>query len=105
MPVMTDHSKLTVRCPECESHLVVDVQTGEVLFHKSRKNPPAKGKDFESLLSDLDKDKAHAEELFNREVSALEDRDRLLEDKFREALKNAKESPEDEPPPRPFDLD
>ncbi len=102
---MTDSSKLTLRCPECQSHLVVDVRTGEILFHKPHRSRPAGGKDFDELLSDLDKDKGHAEEVFNREISALEDRDRLLEDKFREALKNAEESPEDEPPPRPFDLD
>ncbi|MFQ5527883.1 MAG: hypothetical protein ACE5GX_16695 [Thermoanaerobaculia bacterium] len=102
---MTDESRITLRCPDCDSHLVVDVKTGEVLFHKPRKAPVAGGKDFDQLLDQLDEDKAQAEDVFNKEVSALKDRDRLLEDKFEEALKNAKESPEDEPPPRPWDLD
>ena len=103
--LVANSSKITVRCPDCESRLVVDAVTGEVLFHKPKKAAPANGKDFDQLLDQLDHDKAEAEQVFNREVSALKDRDRLLEDKFREALKDAKESPEDEPPPRPWDLD
>ncbi len=41
----------------------------------------------------------------SREMAALKDRDRLLEEKFEEALKRAEEEPDDAPPPRPFDLD
>lgn len=102
---MGETRKLRLRCPECGSHLVVDGRTGEVLFHKAAKQPPAEGKDFDSLLAGLDEEKAQAEDIFDREVEALKDRDRLMEEKFEEALKQAKESPEDEPPPRPFDLD
>ena len=83
----------------------MDAATGEVLAHREREAPPAGGKDFDDLLEDLDRSKAEAEEVFAREMEAFEDRDRLLEEKFREALKRAEESPDDEPPPRPFDLD
>ncbi len=38
-------------------------------------------------------------------MEALEDRDRLLEEKFREAVKNAEDDPDEGPPVRPFDLD
>jgi hypothetical protein len=100
-----DTRKLTVRCPDCNSELVVDAATGEVLSHRKAKQPIAGGKDFDSLLKGLDDERAHAEDVFQREVSALKDRDRLLEEKFREALKRAEEEPDDVPPPRPFDLD
>lgn len=102
---MSEPGRLTLRCPDCESRLVVDRATGEILFHKPKKIAPARGQDFDQLLEKLDENKAHAEDLFEREVSALKDRDRLLEEKFEEALREAKKSPEDEPPPRPFDLD
>ena len=102
---MSDTGKLTLRCPDCNSHLVVDAATGEVLFHQSPKAPPAEGRDLASLLDDLDQQKEQAEEIFAREMDALKDRDRLLEDKFAEALKRAEEEPDDEPPVRPFDLD
>ena len=88
-----DTRKLTVRCPDCNSELVVDAATGEVLSHRKAKQPLAGGKDFDSLLKGLDDEKAQAEDVFQREVAALKDRDRLLEEKFREALRRAEEEP------------
>lgn len=84
---------------------MIDRETGEILFHEPRKRAPAGGRDFDQLLEKLDQDKALAEDLFEREVTALKNRERLLEDKFQEALREARKSPEDEPPKRPFDLD
>jgi hypothetical protein len=97
--------KLQLRCPDCGSELTVDAATGEVLFHKKPKQPPAGGKDLEAMLRGLDEDKARAEDVFAREVAAFKDRDRLLEEKFKEAMKRAAEEPDEGPPPRPFDLD
>jgi hypothetical protein len=100
-----ESSKLTVRCPECGSDLVIDVATGAVLSHRRPKQPLAGGKDFDSLLAGIDDDKNRAEDVFQREVAAHKDRDRILEEKFREALRRAEEDPDQGPPPRPFDLD
>jgi hypothetical protein len=102
---MADTRKLTAQCPECNSELVIDAATGQILSHRAPKRPLAGGKDFDSLLKGLDEDKAKAEDVFQREVAALKDRDRLLEEKFREAMKRAEEDPDTGPPPRPFDLD
>ncbi len=102
---MAKAGKWTVRCPDCGCDLIIDQATGEVLHHKSAKRPLAGGKDFDSLLAGLDESKARANEVFEREVSALEDRDRLLEEKFRAAVERAKEEPDDEPLPRPWELD
>ncbi len=102
---MTKRRKLTVRCPDCQAHLVLDASTGEVLFHRARKEPAAGGKDLDALMRGLDEERSQAEEIFSREVEAFKDRDRLLEEKFREAVRRARESPDDEPPPRPFDFD
>ena len=97
--------KLTLRCPDCQTHLVVDSKTGEVLFHKAAQAAPGEGQDFDSLLAGLKEQRSQAEEIFDREVAALKDHDRLMDQKFEEALERAKESPDDEPPIRPFDLD
>ncbi|MBV8199660.1 MAG: hypothetical protein JOZ15_03455 [Acidobacteria bacterium] len=102
---MSEHQKLSVTCPDCSSDLVVDAATGEVLSHRRPKQPPAGGKDLNALLQGLDQDKARAEDIFKREVAAMKDRDRLLEEKFREAVKRAEENPDQGRPPRPFDLD
>lgn len=101
----TETRKLTVRCPDCDSELVLDAATGQVLSHRKAKQPIAGGKDFDSLLRGLDEEKAKAEDVFQREVAALKDRDRLLEEKFREAMRRAEEEPDEGPPRRPFDLD
>ncbi len=97
--------KLTLRCPDCNSELVIDSATGEILSHKKAKQPIAGGKDFDALLKGLDEDKSKAEDIFQREVAAMKDRDRLMEEKFREAMRRAEEDPDKGPPRRPFDLD
>ncbi len=102
---MAESRKLTLRCPDCASHLVLDAVTGEVLFHEKVRDPPAGGKNFEQLLDDLDRDKARAQDVFEREMAAHDDRDRLLEEKFRQALERAADTADDGPPPSPFDLD
>jgi hypothetical protein len=97
--------KFTLVCPECGSDLVVDAATGEVLSHRAPKRPPGGGHSFEDLLAGLDTGKQRAEQLFEREKAAMKDRDRLLEEKFKEAMKRAEEEPDEGPPRRPFDLD
>jgi hypothetical protein len=102
---MGEKQNLTVSCPECNARLVVDVATGEVISHRKTEEPIAGGKNFEDLLGDLDRGKDEAEEIFSREMAAMKDRDRLLEEKFDEAFKRAEEDPDEGPPVRPFDLD
>jgi hypothetical protein len=102
---VSETHRLTIACPDCGSELVVDSATGEILSHRKAKQPPAGGKTFDALLEGLDQDKARAENIFQREVAAMKDRDRLLEEKFREALRRAEEDPDEGPPRRPFDLD
>lgn len=102
---MSKDGKLNIRCPECGSDLVIDQTTGEVLFHKAAKAPVAGGKDFDALFADLDSSKERADQVFDREVAAMKDRERLLEEKFKEAMEKAKEAPDDELPPRPWELD
>jgi hypothetical protein len=102
---VSEPGKLNVRCPDCGTDLVIDAATGEILSHRQAKQPIAGGKDFDSLMRGLDEEKARAEDIFQREVAAMKDRDRLMEEKFREALRRAEEDPDKGPPPRPFDLD
>lgn len=102
---MSKDGKLKVLCPDCGTELVVDRTTGEVLFHKAAKAPVAGGQDFDSLLAGLGESKERAEEVFEREVGAYKDRERLLEEKFREAMERAKDADDEELPPRPWELD
>lgn len=95
-------SPLTVRCPDCDSILEIDGATGEVLAHRPATRDSAA--DFDQLLAGLDEGRARAERVFEQQVRSFEDRDRLMEEKFRRALERA-ESDDSAPAPRPWDLD
>lgn len=105
MSSVSDDRRLTVLCPDCGCDLTVDITTGKVLFHKSAKREASSDKDFDQLLAGLDESKQRADDIFQREVAALEDRDRLMEEKFREAMRRAEDEPDQEPPLRPWELD
>lgn len=102
---MSDAGQLTVTCPECGSDLEVDRATGAVVHHRPPPAEVAGGKDFDALLAGLDESKARAEDVFEREMSAHQDRERLMEEKFRQAMRRAEEEPDEGPPLRPWDLD
>lgn len=104
MTAMTDRPRLRLRCPDCDSELVVDAATGEILSHRAPKAAPGGGKSFDSLFADLDAQKASAEDRFEQEKSAYADRERLLDEKFKEAMKRAEQEP-DEPVRKPFEFD
>jgi hypothetical protein len=93
--------KFTVICPCCEATLTIDAQTGAVLAHEEKAK---KLGSFEDLKSELEKQKEVREQLFAQEMSSLKDRERLLEEKFKEALKRA-EGEADKPFKNPLDLD
>ena len=101
---MAPSARHSLRCPDCGAELVVDAATGEILSHRAAKLPPGGGKTLDSLFADLESSKASAEQRFERERAAFADRDRLLEEKFQEALRRAEEEP-DLPLRRPFDDD
>ena len=93
--------KFSIICPCCEAALVVDAQTGAVLSHEEKKK--AHGS-FDELRGELDKQKELREQLFAQEMSSQKDRERLLEEKFREAMKRAGDD-KDVPFKNPLDLD
>lgn len=97
--------ELLVRCPDCGGELQVDSATGEVLSHRSAKAETPPSKDFDALLAGLGESKQHAESVFEREMGALKNRDRLMEEKFRKALERAEKEDDGEPPVRRWDLD
>ena len=64
----------------------MDAATGEVLSHREKERKPAGGKTLDGLFEEMERGRSEAEETFEREVAAMKDRDRLLEEKFREAM-------------------
>ncbi len=93
--------KFSIICPCCEAALTVDAQTGAILAHEEKAK---KLGSFEDLKSNLDRQKEVRENLFAQETQAQKDRQRILEEKFQEALKRA-DTDSDKPFKNPLDLD
>ncbi len=95
--------KFNVICPCCEATLTIDAQTGAMLAHQEKKKVHGS---FEDLAGELSKQKELREQLFAQEMSSVKDRERLLEEKFQEALKRADADGDKGKPFRnPLDLD
>ena len=93
--------KFSVICPCCEATLTIDSQTGAILAHEEKKKVLGS---FEDLKGELSKQKELRDQLFSQEMSSMKDRERLLEEKFKEAMKRA-EGEKDMPYKNPLDLD
>jgi hypothetical protein len=93
--------KFTIICPCCEANLTIDAQTGALLAHEEKKKILGS---FEDLKSNLEKQKEARENIFAQEMSSMKDRERLLEEKFKEAMKRAENEPLT-PFKNPLDLD
>lgn len=93
--------KFSVICPCCEATLTIDAQTGAILAHEEKKKILGS---FEDLKGELSKQKELRDQLFSQEMSSMKDRERLLEEKFKEAMKRA-EGEKDTPYKNPLDLD
>ena len=98
---MPDANRFTIICPCCESTLNIDARTGAILSHEEKQKPLAS---FEDMAKNLDKAKQTREQIFAQEMSSMKDRERLLEEKFKEAMKRA-EKDKDKVYHNPMDLD
>ena len=93
--------RFSIICPCCEATISVDAQTGAVISHEEKKKVLGS---FEDLQGELAKQKEVREQLFAQEMSSMKDRERLLEEKFQEALKKA-DTTSDKPFCNPLDMD
>jgi hypothetical protein len=92
-----------VICPCCQATLMVDRATGTVLHHREHKDP-SRAESISEILGSLDARKQSSEKIFQQEMSAMKDRERLLDEKLQEALRRAKEQ-KDQKPVRDIDLE
>jgi hypothetical protein len=92
--------KYTITCPCCEALITIDAATGAMLSHEEKKKVLGS---FEELQGQLSKQKELREQIFAQEMSSVKDRERLLEEKFKEAMKRAEG--DTTPYKNPLDLD
>ena len=95
---MADRVETT--CPCCQTRLVVDTESGEIL---AEQRPKAGGKSFESALQEVRGGAAQREEAFSKAFDRTKNLDNLLDKKFEEARKKAKD--DGSRPVNPLDLD
>jgi hypothetical protein len=92
-----------VACPDCGAMLRIDATTGLVVSHT-----PAPRKrmfeDLETAAKAMREQNERKESIFRQSVDAEKNKADLLEKKFADALRKAKDAP-DVKPLREFDLD
>jgi hypothetical protein len=93
-----------VMCPDCGAMLRIDPVTRAIIAHTSA--PRKKTfEDFGEAKKALKAADERRESVFAQSVAAQKNSEDVLNKKFAEAFKKAKESPIDERPFREFDLD
>src|SRR5580692_7682709 len=93
-----------VMCPCCSAVLKIDTETRAVIAHTAAVKPKMFN-DLEAAAKAMKEQDSRRESIFRQSVEAQKHAGDLLEKKFQEAVKKAKESPDTGKPIRDFDLD
>lgn len=104
MPRSPRPSSIDVECPCCQASLKVDPQTGAVLTHKAKEQPRTFG-DFTEAVDRFKGEAGRREDAFQRSLSEHKNHKEVLNRKFDELFKQAKENPDAPPPLRDIDMD
>ncbi|MGH9535927.1 MAG: hypothetical protein ACRD2E_13840 [Terriglobales bacterium] len=95
---------LHLRCPDCGAQLQVDAQTGAILSHTRPVRRPA-DVDLSQAGNQLRRQEDQRNQRYADAVEQHRQRDRILGQKFDDALRRARENPDEQPAPRDIDLD
>lgn len=93
-----------VACPCCGASLKIDPEVKAVISH-TPKAVPKTFEDMEAAARAMKEQDSRKESIFRQSVEAQKHQADLLEKKFQEALRRAKETPDTGKPLRDFDLD
>src|SRR5579864_9348898 len=97
-------SPFEVACPCCTAVLKIDPATKAVISHVAPVKPKTFA-DFEAAAKAMREQEGRKESIFRQAVDAEKNKADLLEKKFKEAVKKAKEAPDEGRPIRDFELD
>jgi hypothetical protein len=96
--------KVIVSCPHCGSSLTIDVEAGVVVDHS--KPPEHREKtDFDKRLQELEAQKQTAADRMAEAMRKEQSKGRLMEDRFKQLMDDAKKRPDEGKPIRDIDLD
>ena len=97
-------SNFDVTCPCCGAVLKVDSETRAVISHVAPVKPKM-FQDMEEAARAMKEQDGRRDSIFRQSVENQKHASELLEKKFQEAIKKAKETPDTGRPIRDFDLD
>ena len=93
-----------VTCPDCGGMLKIDPEARAIISHT-----PAPRKrtfeDFETAARAMREQEDRKESIFRQSMEAEKNKQQLFDKKFEEAIRKAKETPDEGKPLREFDLD
>jgi hypothetical protein len=95
---------ISITCPHCGSNLNVDGDAGVVIDH----TPPPELRektDFDERLKQMEDEKKRASDRMAEAMRMEKSKSRIMEDRFRKLMEDAKNSDDDEPPLKDIDLD
>lgn len=98
---MAESDRVEVVCPCCRTRLTVEKESGEVLAEQRPKLDATKT--FEDAMNKVRGGAREREDLFAKAFDRTQRQDDLLNKKFEEAKKKAKDEPGK--PHNPFDMD
>ena len=100
----TPESTTEITCPCCQARLTIDLSLGVVLHHEPPPKPSSVT-DLKEAVKSLKTETAQREARFKELMQAEKEKGKVLDRKFQELLKKAKDDPSTTPPPRDIDLD
>ena len=98
------HPLFEVECPCCKAILKIDPETRAVIAHAVPEKPPLI-EDLAAAVAKLKGETGRRDEVFRKSFEAEKSHGKVLEKKFDELLRQAKENPDVRPPQRDIDLD
>jgi hypothetical protein len=101
---MGKQSSFEVTCPCCSAVLKVDPENEAVIAHTAPIKPKTFN-DMEEAARAMKEQDSRRDSIFRQSVEAQKHAGDLLEKKFQEAVRKAKETPDTGRPIRDFDLD
>lgn len=95
---------ITVKCPCCQAELHIDPETQAVIRFKEHVKPPSMA-DMEAAVAHYKGSAGRREDAFKKSVEEHKSHHDILNKKFDEMLRLAKENPDEPPPKRDIDFD
>jgi hypothetical protein len=95
---------ITVTCPHCHSNLSIDTEAGVVVGH----TPPVVHRDktdFDTRLKEMEEEKQRAASRLEEAMRMEKSKERIMEDRFKKLMDDAKDVDPDDRPIRDIDLD